>query len=207
MAIRKTDIPLEPLTSRPESTLSIRDTKNQRRSSNMTVHSQFLNQLEDGMHQNYAIDQQYGLVMKGKAPQKSNESEAMKKEELATKEQLARSAAAICIQSLFKGWLTRRKYIAVVHSKLTVESLASDTEKNQDGMPQIQDLSLQVQFFFCFSKIKKIDYRSNSCASIVCFVKYSIFREIFFLIFLTFVLVSIYYVQHNLAPNIFYCLS
>ncbi|KAI8820912.1 hypothetical protein BJ741DRAFT_672791 [Chytriomyces cf. hyalinus JEL632] len=47
-------------------------------------------------------------------------TEAKLKERQVLKEQLSRSAASIVIQSLFRGFLIRQKYIAVKYRRLTI---------------------------------------------------------------------------------------
>ena len=64
------------------------------------------------------------------------------------KDQLARSAAAIIIQAQFRGWVVKRKYIAVVFARLTIQSISSGGTRNIDGLPSIFDLSLQVNIHY-----------------------------------------------------------
>ncbi|KAJ3214895.1 hypothetical protein HDU67_001097 [Dinochytrium kinnereticum] len=66
-----------------------------------------------------------------------------RKEEIALKEQLARSAASILIQCAFRGWIVRRKYVAVVYYHLTKQSVTSGESKIYNGLPDVDDLSVQ----------------------------------------------------------------
>ncbi|KAJ3101151.1 hypothetical protein HDU97_001617 [Phlyctochytrium planicorne] len=66
-----------------------------------------------------------------------------KKEEMALKEQLARSAGAILIQCVFRGWVIRRKYVAVVYYHLTKQSVTSGESKIYTGLPDVSDFTVQ----------------------------------------------------------------
>ncbi|KAI9204663.1 uncharacterized protein BJ171DRAFT_618777 [Polychytrium aggregatum] len=71
-------------------------------------------------------------------------AEVKAREEEAVFEQLARSAAAVIIQSCFKGWLTRRKYLAVVCYRMSQRSVGSGGSNLQCiTLPSISDLSVQ----------------------------------------------------------------
>jgi hypothetical protein len=69
--------------------------------------------------------------------------ELAKREEQILKDQLAKSAAAVMIQSCFRGWVIRRKYIAVIFSKLTAQSISSGGYRKYDTLPDISDLNVQ----------------------------------------------------------------
>ncbi|KAJ1567299.1 hypothetical protein HK096_010329 [Nowakowskiella sp. JEL0078] len=63
---------------------------------------------------------------------------------IALKEQLAHSAAAIMIQAAWKGVVVRRKYLAVVHAKLSLLTVSQDSNFDWDYLPEISDLTIQV---------------------------------------------------------------
>nr|KAJ3421230.1 hypothetical protein HK105_004159 [Polyrhizophydium stewartii] len=96
--------------------------------------------------------------------------------------QLARSAATLVIQSIFRGWSTRRKFILVVHAKLSAMTLG-DSDKSVAGLPGVDDLSVQESLWrrylkYCgyFDKRNKIPPEfSQFCATYIqanwrCFV-------------------------------------
>ncbi|KAJ3027103.1 UNVERIFIED_CONTAM: hypothetical protein HDU68_004489 [Siphonaria sp. JEL0065] len=83
-------------------------------------------------------------------------AEAKLKEQEVLKEQLARSAAAIMIQSFIRGFLIRRKFIAVVYAKLTVDSHDTDTSKVVSELPPVIDLNIQERVIRKFKHYVKI---------------------------------------------------
>ncbi|KAJ3122465.1 hypothetical protein HK098_002803 [Nowakowskiella sp. JEL0407] len=58
-------------------------------------------------------------------------------------EQLARSAAAIMIQCVWKGLIIRRKYLAVVHAKLSLMTISSENNFDWDAIPDLSGLNVQ----------------------------------------------------------------
>ncbi|KAI8926807.1 hypothetical protein BC831DRAFT_455080 [Entophlyctis helioformis] len=60
--------------------------------------------------------------------------------------QLARSAAALLIQSCFRGWRTRRKFISIVHAKMSILT-HGDSLKSLAGLPGVDDLSVQEKLW------------------------------------------------------------
>ncbi|KAJ3309063.1 hypothetical protein HDU76_003741 [Blyttiomyces sp. JEL0837] len=101
-----------------------------------------------------------------------------KKDEAILRDQLARSAAALLIQGVFRGWITRRKFVAVKYFMMTVDSLASETPLVVHTLPSVEDLTVQEKLirkykrycaileeqfqplptfpFFCAAKIQSI---------------------------------------------------
>ncbi|KAJ3299461.1 hypothetical protein HK104_008817 [Borealophlyctis nickersoniae] len=78
---------------------------------------------------------------------RSSVAGAAAREEAALKDQLARSAAAIVIQSALRGWRTRRKFVAVMWARLSVQTHWVDGELGdgvwERGMPDVRDLTVQ----------------------------------------------------------------
>lgn len=58
--------------------------------------------------------------------------------------QIARNAAAVMVQSCFRGWVIRRKFISVMYGKVSILT-HGDPEKSNDGLPDTRDLTIQVQ--------------------------------------------------------------
>ncbi|KAJ1343234.1 hypothetical protein BSLG_002260 [Batrachochytrium salamandrivorans] len=56
--------------------------------------------------------------------------------------QLARSAAALIIQSCYRGWSIRRKYLLVAHARLSIISHSEATKELQD-LPGVDDFTEQ----------------------------------------------------------------
>eukprot|EP00842_Homolaphlyctis_polyrhiza_P003575 jgi/Hompol1/4218/HPOL_003588-RA len=66
--------------------------------------------------------------------------------ELILRAQLARSAATLMIQSVYRGWSTRRKYIAVAQAKLSIMTYG-ESDKSLNGLPSVDDLSIQERLW------------------------------------------------------------
>ncbi|KAI8853408.1 hypothetical protein BC829DRAFT_382734 [Chytridium lagenaria] len=84
-----------------------------------------------------------------------------RKEDIALREQLARSAAAILVQCLFRGWTVRRKYVAVVYFNLTKQSVSSNESKILAGLPDLDDLSVQERLLRKFKNFCKFFERAD----------------------------------------------
>ncbi|KAI8614771.1 hypothetical protein BC830DRAFT_355414 [Chytriomyces sp. MP71] len=94
----------------------------------------------------FSLDAKEGIRVEEISAEAANEaiSEAKQKEIEVLKEQLARSAASITIQALFRGYLIRRKYVSVKFHKMTIDSV--DTEsypKLVSGLPGVLNLTIQ----------------------------------------------------------------
>lgn len=58
-------------------------------------------------------------------------------------EQLARSAAAIIIQSCFRGWATRKRYIIIITALLSIKT-HRDGALTDSLLPDVNDFKTQV---------------------------------------------------------------
>ncbi|KAJ3076016.1 hypothetical protein HDU98_005965 [Podochytrium sp. JEL0797] len=112
--------------------------------------------------------------------------EARLKELELLKEQLARSAAAIMIQSFVRGFLVRRKFIAVVYAKLTIDSHNTVSSKYLGGLPAVVDLTVQEIVIRKFKHYAQIfepqfnyvpDYPHFAAAKIQATFRMSTFRK------------------------------
>ncbi|KAJ3083642.1 hypothetical protein HDU99_007655 [Rhizoclosmatium hyalinum] len=112
----------------------------------------------------FSLDKNEGIKVEVVANQNTSEAvqEAKLKEKEVLKEQLARSAAAIMIQSFMRGFLVRRKFIAVVYAKLTMDSHDTDTFKGLTGLPSVFDLSIQEKVIRKFRHYVKIFEQQNN---------------------------------------------
>ncbi|KAL5040302.1 hypothetical protein BDV3_006587 [Batrachochytrium dendrobatidis] len=104
--------------------------------------------------------------------------------------QLARSAASLLIQSCFRGWRTRKRFIAVMHARLSIQTFL-EVPKILEGLPDVKDLTTQelvwrryLQYCHYFDKRKIIppEY-SQFCAAYIqsiwrCFVVRRAYVEI-----------------------------
>ncbi|KAJ3053643.1 hypothetical protein HK097_003756 [Rhizophlyctis rosea] len=74
------------------------------------------------------------------------------REDAQLKEQLARSAAAIIIQSAVRGWMTRRKFVAVMYWRMSTETHGEGDFEMYPGLPSVADLSVQERLILRFRK-------------------------------------------------------
>ncbi|KAJ3037680.1 hypothetical protein HDV00_001402 [Rhizophlyctis rosea] len=74
------------------------------------------------------------------------------REDNALKEQLARSAAAIIIQSAVRGWQTRRKFVAVMYWRMSTETHGLDDYEMYPVMPDVSDLTVQERLILRYHK-------------------------------------------------------
>ncbi|KAI8815402.1 hypothetical protein BJ742DRAFT_864615 [Cladochytrium replicatum] len=65
-------------------------------------------------------------------------------EKFLLRDQLAKSAAAIMIQSVWRGITIRRKYLAVVQAKLSLLTLSNESGFSFKGLPDAHDVHVQV---------------------------------------------------------------
>jgi hypothetical protein len=100
------------------------------------------------------ITDEIKLTRKGKlyiaAPGLQAPDDPMSKEEIAVQkaskiqqEQLARSAACLMIQSCFRGWATRKRYILIITALLSVRTHRDDMI--DDALPKVKDVKVQVE--------------------------------------------------------------
>ncbi|KAJ3345542.1 hypothetical protein HDU83_003960 [Entophlyctis luteolus] len=96
----------------------------------------------------FSLDVKEGIKVEHIGSQDRNEeaiAEAKARDAEVLKEQLARSAAAITIQSFMRGFLVRRRVVDVVYAALTTKSHDTDAEKVTKELPSVVDLNVQVR--------------------------------------------------------------
>ncbi|KAJ3250168.1 hypothetical protein HDU77_006935, partial [Chytriomyces hyalinus] len=106
----------------------------------------------------FLLDTKEGIRVEQITAEAASEAltEAKLKERQVLKEQLSRSAASIVIQSLFRGFLIRRKYIAVKYHRLTIKSHDTESKKVTNGLPGVVDLTIQERLIERFKRFSII---------------------------------------------------
>ncbi|KAJ3249311.1 hypothetical protein HDU77_007793 [Chytriomyces hyalinus] len=106
----------------------------------------------------FLLDTKEGIRVEQITAEAASEAltEAKLKERQVLKEQLSRSAASIVIQSLFRGFLIRRKYIAVKYHRLTIKSHDTESKKVINGLPGVVDLTIQERLIERFKRFSII---------------------------------------------------
>ncbi len=106
------------------------------------------------MHKNWKDGQEEVQTRKGKvyiaAPGTQAPDDPLTQEEIQLQrtnkiqqEQLARSAASLVIQSVFRGWATRKRYVLIVTALLSIRT-HEDGSIDPSGLPSVKDLKQQV---------------------------------------------------------------
>ncbi|KAJ3193857.1 hypothetical protein HDU82_002653, partial [Entophlyctis luteolus] len=106
----------------------------------------------------FSLDVKEGIKVEHIGSQDRNEeaiAEAKARDAEVLKEQLARSAAAITIQSFMRGFLVRRRVVDVVYAALTTKSHDTDAEKVTKELPSVVDLNVQERLIVKFGKYCK----------------------------------------------------
>ncbi|KAI9333705.1 hypothetical protein BDR26DRAFT_921236 [Obelidium mucronatum] len=187
LALRREEIPIEELPEEESNTLNLLGRSLTPSANHFSRGSNLLTTVLEPTTK-FSLDRNEGIKVElvGNQDPSNAVAEAKQKEMEVLKEQLARSAAAITIQSFIRGFLIRRKFIAVVYAKLTIDSHDTDTSKVVGDLPPVIDLNIQERVLRKFKNYVRIfemqqfylpDYPHFAAAKIQATFRMCIFRK------------------------------